>query len=345
MVLIDSIYINKSGGKILLEYLFNYIIKNNINDRYYFLFDERIKGDISYVTTSIKFSFLKPSESQRKRFYNENMYLFDSVFCFANVPPPILIKNKKVTIYFHNVLLASFSHANLSYFETLKYRLKYFYIKFKNDSNYLWIVQTSKIGDLINKEFGIRKSNILEVPFFNVYLFNNCNKSTEKGFNNYLYIADSSSQKNHLRLLNAWYTFTNDKKFQNLTLNLTLSESSSKVLLDKIEYLKNMGCNIINHNDCTAIEIKELFKNCNYLIFPSLAESFGLPLLEAASAGCKIIASNLPYVFNVIEPSLVFNPYEESSIISALIKSRDYKNIKDSKLIVEDKIDHLLNII
>lgn len=345
MVLIDSVYINKSGGKILLEYLIDYVKKNNIDDRYYFLLDERLKSDINFINPSINFCFLKPGEKERKIFYKEKIFLFNSVFCFANVPPPIKIQNKKVSIYFHNILLADFSQANLSYFEIFKYRLKYFYIKLKNNSNYSWIVQTSKIGDLINKEFRVSKNNIFEVPFFNIYSFNNCNKSLEEGYNNYLYVADSSKQKNHLRLLNAWSKFTKGNIFEDVTLNLTLPKSSPKVLLDKIEHLKNTGCNIINHNDCTALEIQELYVKCNYLIFPSLAESFGLPLLEAASAGCKIIASNMPYVFKVIEPSLVFNPYEEDSIVSALVKSRDHLNTKDSKLIVKDKIDHLLNII
>lgn len=345
MVLIDSVYINKSGGKILLEYLINYIIKNNIHDRYFFLLDERIRSDINFIHPPINFCFLKSGENKRKIFYKEKIYLFNSVFCFANVPPPIKIENKKVSIYFHNILLADLSQANLSYYEILKFSIKNFYIKLKNNSNYSWIVQTSIIGDLLNKEFRINKNNIFEVPFFNLCLFNNCNQSFEGGFNNYLYIADCSKQKNHLRLLNAWDKFTNANKFEKITLNLTLPKSSCKALFQKIEYLKKTGRNIINHTDCTPIEIKELYMKCNYLIFPSLAESFGLPLLEATSAGCKIIASNMPYVFKVIEPSLVFNPNEEDSIVSALLESRDYKNIKDSKLIVKDKIDHLLNII
>ena len=178
MILIDAVYINKSGGKVLLEYLIDYIIKNNKQKRYFFLLDERIQIDFMFIPSTIEFSFIKAGESNRKVFYKEKLFLFHSVFCFANVPPPIKIKNKKVTIYFHNILLANFLQANLSIFEMLYYSFKKLYIKFQNHSNYSWLVQSSIIGDLIKKEFGIGKTKIFEVPFFNLNLFNNCNKSS-----------------------------------------------------------------------------------------------------------------------------------------------------------------------
>ena len=42
MILIDAIYINTSGGKVLLEYFIETLIKNQIEKKYYFLIDSRI---------------------------------------------------------------------------------------------------------------------------------------------------------------------------------------------------------------------------------------------------------------------------------------------------------------
>ena len=43
-----------------------------------------------------------------------------------------------------------------------------------------------------------------------------------------------------------------------------------------------------------------------FLIYPSLNESLGMPLVEAVLSKCKVIASDLNYVDQVIIPSLKF---------------------------------------
>ena len=42
-ILIDSVYINSGGGKLILLELIKYLIKLNIIDQFYFLFDNRLK--------------------------------------------------------------------------------------------------------------------------------------------------------------------------------------------------------------------------------------------------------------------------------------------------------------
>ena len=37
-----------------------------------------------------------------------------------------------------------------------------------------------------------------------------------------------------------------------------------------------------------------LYQNAEFLVYPSLYEGFGLPLLEAMSQGCPILASDIP---------------------------------------------------
>jgi glycosyltransferase involved in cell wall biosynthesis len=345
MVLIDSVYINKSGGKVLLEYLIKCIIEKKIENNFFFLLDNRIDISNTIKLELLNVEYLVPSEKSRRDFYNKNIDLYSSIFCFANVPPPIFIKDKLVSIYFHNVLLANFFKANLSILDIINLIIKKWYIKLINYSNYTWITQTPSIKNLLVDKIGIRSRLVKVMPFFDIIKFHRCNDLKEENYTNYLYVADSSKQKNHLSLLLAWEKFTQFSENMNFTLHLTLSVNSSKKILDKIDFLKSTGRKIVNHKDCSVEEIRELYQNCNYFIFPSLAESFGLPLIEAASAGCKVIASNLPYVFNVIEPSLVFNPNDEQSIFNSLISSKDYSNVKNTKLLVENNIDQLLNTI
>ena len=126
---------------------------------------------------------------------------------------------------------------------------------------------------------------------------------------------------------------------------MTLPDTSPKYILEMIESLQILGHNIINHKSCSIDEIRNLYKSCNYLIFPSLTESFGLPLIEAASSGCKIISSDLPYVYCVINPSITFNPNSIEDILKALCLSIDYKYIQTTTLNVKCNIDKLLKMI
>lgn len=52
---------------------------------------------------------------------------------------------------------------------------------------------------------------------------------------------------------------------------------------------------IIPHND-----LLRLYKAVDALVFPSTIETFGLPLIEAASMGKPIIASDLDYAREVL---------------------------------------------
>jgi len=343
MFLIDSVYINRSGGKILLEYFIQIVLDKGIQGDFYFLLDNRIVLPNSLTDKLLNYEYLPPSEFSRRKFYIANFDFFNGVLCFANVPPPINFKDKVVFIYFHNVLLIQFSHVNLTIIEKFYLLLKRFYITFLNRSNYVWITQTPIIKELLISNLRINKEKIDVIPFFDTSVFSKCNELLEENYSNYLYVADSSIQKNHLLLLSAWELFIEDSRNKYCILHLTLPTNSPQVLLDKVKVINKGNVSIINHYECSVDKVRDLYQMCNYFIFPSLAESFGLPLIEACSAGCKIISSDLPYVYHVIKPSLVFNPYDHESILNSLYISRDYYNVKNSELNVKNNVYELLN--
>jgi glycosyltransferase involved in cell wall biosynthesis len=342
MVLIDSVYINKGGGKILLICLLDYIIKNNLYFDFYFLFDDRLETKDIIGLERISFTILESNEKSRKIFYTNNSTKYSSFFCFSNVPPPFTIKDKPISIYFHNTLLINCLNANISLKQKLILFIKKIYIKYHNEANYNWVVQTEIIADSIEKEFKIESNKIDVIPFYNENYFKNINLNQDENNINYLYVADGSPQKNHSSLLDAFEKFVKLKKDIPYTLNLTISETSSKSLLNKIKKLQNDGINIINHKECTYQKIRELYKLCNFLIYPSLTESFGLPLIEAAISGCKIISSDLPYVYKIVNPSLVFDPNNVESITNALLLSTINNELKPTKLHVHNNIKKLL---
>ena len=88
-----------------------------------------------------------------------------------------------------------------------------------------------------------------------------------------------------------------------------------------------------------------LYNFCEFAIYPSLLESFGLPLIEAANRECKIIACDLPYVHEIIEPSLTFDPYSIESISNAILKAIDTDDLPKTKVLIENKLDNFMEFI
>lgn len=342
MILVDTVYINQGGGKILLKCFINYILENKLSADYFFLFDNRLKIKDIESLEKLSYTFIKPYEKSRKIFYTTNATKYSAILCFSNVPPPYTIKDKPISIYFHNTLLTNSLNANISLKQKLILFIKKIYIKYHNEPNYNWVVQTEIIADSIKKEFKIESNKIDVIPFYNENYFKRNNLNKEENNINYLYVADGSPQKNHLLLLNAFEKFVKLKRDIPYTLNLTLSEASPRSLLNKIKKLQDDGINIINHKECTYQEIRELYKTCNFLIYPSLAESFGLPLIEAAISGCKIISSDLPYVYKIVNPSLVFDPNKVESITKALLLSTINNDLKPTTLHVQNNLKKLL---
>ncbi len=81
------------------------------------------------------------------------------------------------------------------------------------------------------------------------------------------------------------------------------------------------------------------------MIYPSIIESFGLPLIESIEFNCKIIASDLDYVKEIVKPSITFNPFSILSISNSIDFAIENNDIKESKIIINNKIDKFTELI
>jgi hypothetical protein len=69
----------------------------------------------------------------------------------------------------------------------------------------------------------------------------------------------------------------------------------------------------------SAAELRSLYGRATMLVFPSLFEGFGLPLLEAMTLGCPVAASNSTSIPEVVgEAALLFDARAPDSIAEAL---------------------------
>lgn len=126
------------------------------------------------------------------------------------------------------------------------------------------------------------------------------------------YPAAGYHHKNHLFLKNFNdYLISEKIQFPNIEVWVTLTHEEFAPF-EKISFVKNLGR--LNHN-----EVISAYENCDCLLFLSLAESYGLPLVEALSISLPILTVDLPYSRWMCEDSVYyFNLNSFNSFLKAL---------------------------
>lgn len=334
MNLIDATYIHEAGGKEILEQLIEKIDKN----KFMFLLDDRLILRKEYEK-KINFKTIKKGEFNRLKFYKKNAKKYTKVVCLANVPPPFKF-DSEVYIYFHNDLLLSTKNTSISLRNKLVLWMKRIYISFKNKNQYVWFVQTDLMKRKLNKHLIKNKNNIEVLPIFrnqNIII------QSKKETNSFLCVSNHNSHKNINNLLQAFRKFSLNNTSP-IKLNLTIDESFFRKKFSTI-IPSNGSVEVINHGQVDKFKVNELYQKSEYYIYPSLKESLGITLIEAAEYNCMIICSDLEYSYQVIKPSLIFDPYLIDSIYSSILKTQEIKPLNPSKLIIKNKIDKFIKYI
>jgi glycosyltransferase involved in cell wall biosynthesis len=337
-VLIEALFINNGGGKELLDYLVQ-----NTSDytSVYFLLDERVKGHYDYLPSE-RVVYLKGSLIIRHKYYLMNKSKFTNVLCFGNIPPTVKL-DAKVYTYFHNVLFIK----TTSYY-SIKSRVK-FWIKgqiikfFKNNTDF-WVVQTKVVKLELANNWKVNQVQILILPIYNssIGIFNNKDTAfLSRPKIQFLYVSDGHPYKNHGLLIEAFIKLYNT--YKSVELILTVGNNYPE-LQNRIELLNQKGIPIINAGLIPKNKLLDFYINADIFIFPSLVESFGLGMIEAAQFEIPILASNLPFVHEVILPMITFNQNSTESIFSAMVEVIN-SNPEKPKIIIKNKLKELVELL
>ena len=162
---------------------------------------------------------------------------------------------------------------------------------------------------------------------------------------NLFYPATPFIYKNHKTIIKALSELDNAKQ-EKVVLHLTCEKPDLiKIIGDEIVLFKINFLGSIDFNDIISI-----YHEADALVFPSFIETIGLPLIEAASVGMKIIVSDLPYSREALygyegATFVVYDNIEswKTEIESLFSKTREkYMNYKFGK---SDSWDRLFEII
>ena len=322
--------IKNGGGLELLDYLLFHLENkyDNINVEVY------IDKSLSHIksTKNRKAIFLSSNFGKIKLFYKK----IDNAIYFGNLPP--LRKSANSTVYFHNPYLIM--DIGSLYTESINFLIKYSLQKayldcFLSNADVI-ACQNDRMKKAIDSRYS--HTNIVVMPFYRL-----CPKQAKARKNKYdlCYVSLAHPHKNHKLLFDALEVLGKKDLLINIAVTI---DSSNKKLVSQLNYINNRyRINITNLGVISKNDVCSLYQESKCLIFPSYKETFGLPLIEAMEMGLDVIAPDLEYVYEIISPSFIFNPFSVSSCANVIEKYMDSDHPPKSICKIENKVDFLIN--
>lgn len=231
----------------------------------------------------------------------------DRLLCFGNLPPIFPSRAKTFLFVQNKYLITDHPIHEFSALARIRIRLERLWISLFSRHVDFYVVQTEHMKCALCEHLKVNGSKIHVLPFDTETLVKSDKKNEIKKNTDFLYVASGEPHKNHKKLLEAWEKLAHIKSGLKLTLTI-----------DQGKFPSIQGVNYVGKLDAEGLE--HLYRKHDFLLFPSLLESFGLPIIEAVHRGMNVAASDLDFVHELIVPSATFNPYSEDDIVNAIIK-------------------------
>jgi glycosyltransferase involved in cell wall biosynthesis len=330
--IIQATNIHKGGGLSLLLLL----LKAFDGKKCVVLLDARLS--LNEIPEDIEFLQFSPTLYGRlsaELYLWKNTSLCDIVLCFGNLPP--LIKNRgKVFVFVQNRFI--FGAQSLSKFALrthvrLKIERMWFFARLRKKIRI--IVQTPTMSSDLKIATG--RSSVI-IPFADTTKFSKAVKN--KLEYDFIYVATDEPHKNHKRLIEAWKILGRDgvKPSLCLTIDPKVDTKLVRWIFSQISEW-NLDIKLVGY--ISSVKIVQYYAVAGALIYPSTLESFGLPLLESKAMGLPIVASELDYVRDVVEPVQTFDPFSEVSIARAVKRYLNLQNTIEIPVTADDLLDYL----
>jgi glycosyltransferase involved in cell wall biosynthesis len=195
-------------------------------------------------------------------------------------------------------------------------------------ANQIIAISSSTRNDLV-RLFEVNPDNITVIPLAPSLDFSGVSNQQSEKRPYLLYVGERSpSYKNSRLLLEAFarvssefpelkLIFFGGGKFSNLELE-SLSEIQPPINKENIVQISG-----------DDLMLASYYKYAEALVYPSIYEGFGLPLVEAMRAGCPVLASSASSIPEVLgDAGCLFNPSDLASLTAAIIQTihnRDYR--------------------
>jgi glycosyltransferase involved in cell wall biosynthesis len=202
------------------------------------------------------------------------------------------------------------------------------------------IVPTNAVKDDLTDFYHI-DNNKIEVIYEGVKKLNNLSKSSSYVLNKYnltgkkyfIYVGNAYPHKNLERAVEA-LMYVNEKRNEKVYLAIASSRNKFTNTLKKYVSSHRAGeyVSLLGFVPDEFVEI--LYSKSVGFLYPSTAEGFGLPGLEAMHAETLLLASNIPVFKEVYgKNAIYFNPHDFSSIGLAIEESLNISaNLREKRI-------------
>jgi len=317
--IIYSLGIHNYGGLTILKMLLNktdyfFYLDNRLHPSHYFHLKKEnyiIQKNNFYNLFINSLNFLRLKENSKIIFLSSSLPLF-KLKCFVlaiHQNSNIFYDKNKIKII--NWLLS---------FDFIRFL---FFIIFRKNIDQ-WVVFSNYSKVQLRKK--IRNFPISKITVLNVIQKNLINNKTKKKIYDFIYPANLMPHKNHNNLFKAFIILS--KKGIRPSLALTLKPDELKSVKYNLLKKKINLHNLYNQNRKIFLNN---FSKCKYLIYPSLNENIGLPIVEAHYLGLEIIASKLDFTKQYDFIDYFFNPLSPKDIASSVVRFLNKNKTKKSK--------------
>lgn len=310
-LVIQASNIHVGGGKTLLLPLLQ-----ALHDSATVYVDERL-SDLPPLHPHVTIIRVKPSILGRwhgERDLARRASADDVILCFGNLPP-LFSSKAKVRVYLHNRYLAEgLSTRGLPLRTRLRIAVERMLLRSCLRDAEL-IVQTRTMAAAAQAKFG-RTPRVMGFAPALLALGDAGNAARRFDF---VYVASGEAHKNHRRLVEAWVYLA--EKGIRPSLCLTLTEQRDGALWRRIkDQAEANGLDIHLRAVSSPGDVMRLLAESGSLVYPSLFEAFGIPLLEAQKMGLAILAPERDYVRDLLAPQETFDPLSAVSIARAVMR-------------------------
>jgi glycosyltransferase involved in cell wall biosynthesis len=318
-VFIHATNVHQGGGRSLLEALLKALRDNT---EFVLSLDDRMPTPVG-MSHNIEIKLVKPTVGHRleaERWLAHRVAPEDLVLCFGNLPPLFKLRAHTVVFVQNLYLINDVSLNGFPLRVRLRLAIERLWLSSKMSHVSEFIVQTPTMKRLLDvKTQG--KVPVRVLPFVaepDGYTRSVSQPVAQKENNcDFVYVASGEPHKNHRRLVEAWCQLAEQGLFPSLC--LTLDETRFAGLCQEVELVRQRyGLKVMNIGGVSHQDVLALYEKAGALIYPSTFESFGLPLIEARQANLPVLASELDFVRDVLDPEQTFDPESSISIARAV---------------------------
>jgi glycosyltransferase involved in cell wall biosynthesis len=319
--------LHKDGGLNILNKFLTHRKKDHI-----LIIDSRIRDRIIE-----KENVIYVSKNLIKRFFNLIYLSFkikkeDHILFLSGIPPVVKFKSATSIVFQNANLFRDFYKVNFYKWLFSKDSLRFlaFIYGKKNVDN--WYTLSPIAKKIISKKLK-KYVNIKILDIFKDY--KKIKKNTFRKIKyDFIYPASLMEHKNHKVLIDSMILLSKKNIFPSLL--LTLDKASYRMInIDRI--IEKYKLKIFNHFEPIQDKFQKIYKECDSLVYMSSSETIGLPILEAYQNGLTIIAPQLDYSQQFINPHFLFNLNDKydlcNKIEDCFKKKYDFENHYNKNII------------